>query len=414
MTSVPGVGAVSAAQILARLGDPARFQSLAGAARSAAWSPPWPPPGPGPPRAADQGRGRLPARGPVPRRRPRPPCRPAPGRPLLPAHGPRGKAPQLRALPHRPHAAEQDHRLLAGRGSPTRSATPTAPRCPPPRAAPSSPSATASPTSCAPPPHQPHLDGDEPATPGVASRSDASPPPAPRYDDQPNHLTPIKDSTAWSSPPACPAAKAAATAWNTTAPPRRHPEERQAEPPPDPGQGRALPADHEELAPRPAPPARHPHRAPDPARRLRRHLQHPAAAPLTARPRHPRSRLRRPAQGRPGDRAADTHDRVRTDRIDATGLVTLRHNGRLHHIGIGRPHAGTRVLLLVQDLHIRVINADTGELLRELTLDPDQDYQPTGKPPGWPKKTPRPLCGFAVSSMSCDITVVAGDGFEPT
>ena len=149
-----------------------------------------------PPRAADQGRGRLPARGPVPRRRPRPPCRPAPGRPLLPAHGPRGKAPQLRALPHRPHAAEQDHRLLAGRGSPTRSATPAAPRCPPPRAAPSSPSATASPTSCAPPPHQPHQDGDEPATPGVASRSDASPPPAPRYDDQPNHLTPIKDSTA--------------------------------------------------------------------------------------------------------------------------------------------------------------------------------------------------------------------------
>ena len=31
MTSVPGVGAINAAQILARLGDPARFQSLAGA-----------------------------------------------------------------------------------------------------------------------------------------------------------------------------------------------------------------------------------------------------------------------------------------------------------------------------------------------------------------------------------------------
>ena len=72
----------------------------------------------------------------------------------------------------------------------------------------------------------------------------------------------------------------------------------------------------------------------------------------------------------PGDRAADTHDRVRTDRIDATGLVTLRHQGRLYHIGIGRPHAGTRVLLLVQDLHIRVINADTGELIRELTHNP--------------------------------------------
>jgi hypothetical protein len=82
----------------------------------------------------------------------------------------------------------------------------------------------------------------------------------------------------------------------------------------------------------------------------------------------------------PGDRAADTHDRVRTDRIDATGLVTLRHNGRLHHTGAGRPHAGTRVLLLVQDLvqdlHIRVITAGTGELLRELTLDPTRNYQP--------------------------------------
>jgi Integrase core domain len=51
----------------------------------------------------------------------------------------------------------------------------------------------------------------------------------------------------------------------------------------------------------------------------------------------------------PGDRAADTHDWVRTDRVDATGLVTLRHSGRLYHIGIGRPHAGTRVLLLIQD-----------------------------------------------------------------
>jgi transposase InsO family protein len=88
----------------------------------------------------------------------------------------------------------------------------------------------------------------------------------------------------------------------------------------------------------------------------------------------------------PGDRAADTHDRVRTDRIDNTGLVTLRHSGKLFHIGIGRPHAGTRVLLLVQDLHIRVINATTGELLRELVLNPDKTYQATGRRAGWPKK----------------------------
>ena len=64
----------------------------------------------------------------------------------------------------------------------------------------------------------------------------------------------------------------------------------------------------------------------------------------------------------------------------------MRHGGRLYHIGIGRAHA----LLLVQDLHIRVIGAATGELLRELILDPARNYQPTGRPPGPPPGTPRP------------------------
>jgi len=76
-------------------------------------------------------------------------------------------------------------------------------------------------------------------------------------------------------------------------------------------------------------------------------------------------------------READTHTtRVRHDRIDDSGVVTLRHNGRLHHIGIGRTHARTHIVLLVADRHIRIVNALTGELLRELTLNPDRDYQP--------------------------------------
>ena len=82
------------------------------------------------------------------------------------------------------------------------------------------------------------------------------------------------------------------------------------------------------------------------------------------------------------DRSRETHDRVRTDKIDRVGTVTLRHNGRLHHIGVGRTHAGTYVRLLVQDLDITIINATTGEILRELVLDPTRDYQPTGAPKG--------------------------------
>jgi transposase InsO family protein len=86
------------------------------------------------------------------------------------------------------------------------------------------------------------------------------------------------------------------------------------------------------------------------------------------------------------DRARDTHDRLRHDKIDKAGCVTLRVNGRLHHIGVGRTLTGTDVLLLVQDLHIRVIHAATGELLRYLVLDPRKDYQPTGRPPGPARK----------------------------
>ena len=91
----------------------------------------------------------------------------------------------------------------------------------------------------------------------------------------------------------------------------------------------------------------------------------------------------------PGDRTTDTHDRVRTDKIGPTGTVTLRHAGRLHHIGVGRTHARTHVLLRVRDLHIRLIDAATGELLREPTLDPSRNYQPTGRPPGPTPATPR-------------------------
>ena len=85
-------------------------------------------------------------------------------------------------------------------------------------------------------------------------------------------------------------------------------------------------------------------------------------------------------------------------------MITLRHNSRLHHIGLGRRHAGTRVLVLVRDLHIRVLTAD-GQLLRELQLDPSRDsnLRPTVN------DVARHLC-----TVSRDITQVPPVGFEPT
>jgi transposase InsO family protein len=73
------------------------------------------------------------------------------------------------------------------------------------------------------------------------------------------------------------------------------------------------------------------------------------------------------------------HFRVRRDRVDTDGKLTLRHNSRLHHIGIGRRWSGTQVLILARDLNIRIITQADGELIRELTLDPARDYQPQAR-----------------------------------
>jgi transposase InsO family protein len=89
----------------------------------------------------------------------------------------------------------------------------------------------------------------------------------------------------------------------------------------------------------------------------------------------------RPKATPTGDRTADSHDRVRHDTVSKAGNATLRVAGRLRHIGLGRTYARTRVLMLVQDLHVRVVNAATGELIRELYIDPRRDYQPQNQTP---------------------------------
>ncbi len=66
--------------------------------------------------------------------------------------------------------------------------------------------------------------------------------------------------------------------------------------------------------------------------------------------------------------------RLRFDRVDKSGSATLRHKGKLHHIGIGRPYAGWRVAMLIDGLNIEIVAID-GSPLRRLVLDPSKDYQ---------------------------------------
>jgi transposase InsO family protein len=80
-------------------------------------------------------------------------------------------------------------------------------------------------------------------------------------------------------------------------------------------------------------------------------------------------------KARPAGAAASTYFRVRSDKVDKAGKVSLRYDSRLYKIGLGRAHKGRSVRLLIADQNIRVIDSE-GELIRELTLDPSRNYQP--------------------------------------
>ena len=90
-----------------------------------------------------------------------------------------------------------------------------------------------------------------------------------------------------------------------------------------------------------------------------------------------------------GSRQDDRHLRVRHDRVDQSGNVSLRVHGHMIHIGIGRRLAGRQITLLVDDLEVQVIARQTGELLRELTIDPTRRYQARGVSPGRSREKPQ-------------------------
>jgi hypothetical protein len=58
--------------------------------------------------------------------------------------------------------------------------------------------------------------------------------------------------------------------------------------------------------------------------------------------------------------------------VQVGAVADPRHQSRLRHLGVGRRHAGPRVVALVADRNVHVINED-GELLTVFTIDPARD-----------------------------------------
>jgi hypothetical protein len=83
---------------------------------------------------------------------------------------------------------------------------------------------------------------------------------------------------------------------------------------------------------------------------------------------------------------AHGHYRLRYDRLDPKGKMSIRRAGRMHHLGIGTQHARERVLALADEHHITVTDLTTGEILSTHQIEPEKTYwrNQQREPGRWP------------------------------
>ncbi len=75
------------------------------------------------------------------------------------------------------------------------------------------------------------------------------------------------------------------------------------------------------------------------------------------------------------------HFRIRFDKIDQFGKLTLRRKGTIHHLGIGIKNAGIPVMILVDETDVTVTHIRTGEIISTHIIDDNHNY--------WPKQQGR-------------------------
>jgi transposase InsO family protein len=83
---------------------------------------------------------------------------------------------------------------------------------------------------------------------------------------------------------------------------------------------------------------------------------------------------------------APDHYRLRYDRLDTKGKMTLRRAGRMHHLHAGVEHARKRVLAFADQHHITIAELTTGEILSTHLTEPDKTYwrNQMREPGRWP------------------------------
>ena len=113
---------------------------------------------------------------------------------------------------------------------------------------------------------------------------------------------------------------------------------------------------------------------------------------------------------------AQGHYRLRYDRIDTKGKMSIRRAGRMHHLGVGTTHARKRVLAFADDHQVLITDLTTGEIISTHQIEPHKTY--------WRNQTKSPAASRAPQSetdvprhvrhMSRLITKAEREGFEPS
>jgi hypothetical protein len=83
----------------------------------------------------------------------------------------------------------------------------------------------------------------------------------------------------------------------------------------------------------------------------------------------------------PGSHTSEGTFRVRHDRVDDSGKVTLRRAGTLHKLGVGRAHAKASVLMLISSDSVTITEKGTAVIIAEFDIEPSKKY--------WPKRNPQ-------------------------
>jgi transposase InsO family protein len=83
---------------------------------------------------------------------------------------------------------------------------------------------------------------------------------------------------------------------------------------------------------------------------------------------------------------APGHYRLRYDRLDTKGKMSLRRAGRMHHLHAGVEHARKRVLAFADDDQVTVAELTTGEVLSRHLIEPNKTYwrNEMREPGRWP------------------------------